>query len=278
MTTTVKQELKTTSNYDLFELHSFNREVTKTADLEKSMLKHGFIGAYPMHVIRNGKGKLKIVGGHHRYAVARKLGIPVKYVVCENDVPTIHELEKATRVWSLADYLNSYCQLGHEQYLTIKKYHERTGISLSQCISLCAGESAGSSNHKDKFKTGAYQCGDMQHAGDVALIVGDLRKMGIEYARKDKFVWAISKAARVELFDIAYFVKRAKANVGQFSVQPTVDKYLAMIEHVYNYLSKRSRVPVVFLATEEMRKRNAIHMANERKGGRFCRNSAHANA
>ena len=41
-------------------------------------------------------GKAKIKAGHHRFTVARRIGIPVKYVICDElSEVTIQELEEA---------------------------------------------------------------------------------------------------------------------------------------------------------------------------------------
>ena len=132
-----------TTNYEKFELLSFNRDVNKTKFLEASMKKHGWIDAYPMHVMRGQNGNLRIKAGHHRFEVAQQLSIPVKYVVSD-DNSTIYELEQATNNWNLNDYLVSFVRSGHPAYDKVKRYRERTGISLIACISMLGGQSAGS--------------------------------------------------------------------------------------------------------------------------------------
>lgn len=253
-----QESLRQTTNYDLFELHPFNREVSKTKALEASMKKNGWIGAYPMHCITNGNGKFKIVGGHHRFTVARKLGIPVKYVVCENKNVTIHELERATRGWSMVDYLTSYCALDKEQYLAVRTYHEQTGINVSQCVSLIAGESANSHNHHEKFKLGTYKTGNISHAMDVARVVLKIKSLGFKLATSMMFVGAISKVLYIEKFNIDAFIKRASANSTMFKRQSSVKDYLAMIETIYNYKNQKAKLPIVFLAQQAADKRNAV--------------------
>lgn len=251
------QELKATNNYELFEMHTFNREVRATSALERSMLTYGFIGAYPLHVVKNGNGKLKIVSGHHRYTVARKLGIPVKYVVCEESGPAIVELENATRSWSLEDYLKSYCQLGKTAYLVVKGYHEYTSIPLQLCIKLCAGLTTASGSQQ--FKAGTYRIGDMTHANNVAFVTGELRKIGVDFASSTRFASSISKVLRVKEFNVKHFLQRAKKNVRLFTKTTNDNDCLAMIETVYNHASKMPRLPLAFLATEEMRKRQGFN-------------------
>lgn len=242
--------IQETSNYDRFELFDFNRDVGKTSALEKSMLAHGWLDPYPMHVVKNGSGKLKIKAGHHRFHVARKLGIPCKYVVAEDKGETIHELEVATRPWSMSDYLSSFCRIGNEDYLAVREYLELTGIPMNSAISLLAGDSAGSGNHGPKFKNGTYKIGDQSHATDVAQIVLGCANRGVPFSRHQLFVAAVSSVCRVPEFDQDLFLSRVETNVGLMTPQPTRDAYVSLIEQVYNHGAKRNRLALAFMAKE----------------------------
>lgn len=150
-------KIQVTRNYDKFELLAFNRDVKRTTALERSMERYGWIDAYPMHVVPNGGVKLKIKAGHHRFTVAKKLGLPIKYVVCKDQGETIHELEVATTPWTLKNYLDSFVRCERPDYISVKEYHEKTGINLSQCISMLGGDLASSHNMGKKFKDGTYK-------------------------------------------------------------------------------------------------------------------------
>lgn len=245
-----------TNNYDRFELHEFNRDIGRTKYLEASMKAHGWISAYPMHVVRNGNGKLKIKAGHHRFFVARSLGIPVKFVECSDDA-TIHELEKATTPWSMADYLYSFCRKGKEAYLEVKDYHVKTGISLGSCISMLGGQAAGSNNFADSFKAGTYQIRDTTHAGIVADIILHCKKCGIKWATHDLFVKAVSRIAWADSFDPIILKHKISTFPYLVERQPNLSAYTDMLESVYNRQNK-TRVPLAFLADEAARERNAI--------------------
>lgn len=252
----MSEKLMTTTDYSMFTLHRFNREVKKISDLEKSMRKYGWISAYPMHVVKNGDGLLRIKGGHHRYTVAKKIGIPVKYIVCEDGGVAIHELEKGTKPWSMADYLNSYYALGNPHYICVKEYSE-TGIPLMACISLCAGETAGSHNHLSRFKAGTYRIGHLGHAGDVRRVVIALKQIGFTKATTTMFVHGLSRVLRVKEFCIDTFIKRASVNPGLLVPQPNQASYIDMIEAIYNHASKKKRLPLAFLAQEEAIRRQS---------------------
>ena len=251
--------IKATSDYSRFLLHEFNRDVEKTGRLEESTKKHGWISAYPMHVTQDG-ARLKIKAGHHRFTVARKLGIPVKYVICDDSANiSIHELEISTNQWKLNDYLTSYCRIGNKNYTDVKAYHEKTGISLNLCTSLLAGSQAGSSNHIHKFKNGTYKTGDTKHADIIAHIVTILSLAKIKISTNNYFVNALSRALFVHQFKPEMFIDKALKNAAIMVKQPTTDRYMELIEEIYNYQArKNTRLSLVFLAKEAALDRTPI--------------------
>jgi hypothetical protein len=248
--------IETTMDYDLFELHDFNRDVVKIKNLTSSMRTHGWIDAYPIHAIRNGNKKFKIKAGHHRYVVAKELRVPLKYVVC-NDNATIPELERATNPWRLADYLISRVRSGDPHYLAVKQYMDRTGITLQQCISLLGGESAGSHNKQEPFKDGKFTLGDRTHADIVADIIVHCRSCGIPVATLSLFVNAVSKMAWIPEFNPAVFKQKVTNFKSLVQKQPTAQAYLELIEAIYNRQSKAKK-PLAFLADEAAKKRSAV--------------------
>lgn len=252
----MKTQIIESKNYAIFELHEFNRDVKKTKYLEESMKTHGWISAYPMHVIRNGKNKLKIKAGHHRFVTAKKLNIPVKYVVCDDDI-SIHELEKSTTNWSKYDYLISHIRSGKDEYVPILSYYEQTGISLNACIAMLAGEGAGSHNKVKEFKDGSYKLGDVTHANIVKNIVLHCKKHGVKWAHHYLFVNALSRMIYVEEFNPSFFMKKAKAFKKNFEKQKDVKGYLELIERIYN-LRNRNKIPLVFLSEIAINNRNPI--------------------
>jgi hypothetical protein len=244
----MKQALRSTENYDLFELHDLNRDVERLERLKDSMKRHGYIKAYPLHVIKNGSGKLKVKAGHHRLAAASVLGLPVYYVVSD-DKATIQELENATNPWTLKDYLTSYVRQGRPEYIAVQRYVEETGISLGNAISLIAGEEAMSKNKAAKFKDGKFKPGNPSHAMKIKDIVLFMQSKKIDFASNSLFIGALSKALFVQEFDPARFKKKIAAHKAIFEKQPDVNSYLDVIEAVYNRQSK-DKLPISFLAKE----------------------------
>jgi hypothetical protein len=247
-------KIQESTNYDKFEMLSFNRDVHKTSYLELSMRKHGWIDAYPAHVVPNGNGKLKIKAGHNRFFVARKLGIPIKFVVC-GDNATIFELEKATTKWTLKDYLISFIRSGYSDYQVVDNYAKKTGINLGQCISLLAGESASSSNWESRFKAGTFRLGDPLHATIVADIIILCKTLGVTIATNFLFVQAVSKIVWPAEFSLSQMKDRIINHKELIQKQPTQKDYITMLDTIYNYKS-RTKIPLAFLAEQAAKERN----------------------
>ena len=245
-------------NYGQFELLEFNRDVRntkKTRNLEASMGKRGFLSAHPLDVVKNGNGKYKIKCGHHRFTVAKKLGIPVKFVISNDDM-TIYEDEGTKNKWSYQNYLESHIRNNNKEYVPVKKYHEKTGIALTLCISMMAGQSAGSGNQSELFKTGLYKLGNLEHANTVGDIVMYCQNIDLVCAAHSNFVRAISKIVRVKDVTIATLRSKLKVHKSYIETQPSVDAYVEMIDSIYNR-KNQNKIPLAFLADKEARRRSS---------------------
>lgn len=223
-----------TKNYDKFELHEFNRSIHNIERLQESMKIHGWIDAYPMHVVENGSGKLKIKAGHHRFESARSLNIPVKYVICADD-STIHEMERATSGWTMRDYLESYARIGNPHYLKLSEYHRKFRIPLNVSVTLMGGKAANESGfHSVNFKDGKFKISNHTHAYKLGEIVLFLDELGVEFCRNSRFIVALSKVMHVDGLSIDELKKKMEHHVYMMTKQPDVAGYVAMLEKVYN--------------------------------------------
>lgn len=243
------------NDYEMFELTPFNRDIGQTILLENSMRKWGFLDAFPLYCVESPNGKLKIKDGHHRFVVAKKLGTPVKYVI-ETDGPSMHQLIAATSSWSMADFLASYCKAGFEQYLAVRDYHNRTGITLSMCLSLLGGQTGAGGNLIPAFKDGTYSIRDQPFADDVASIVAAARTHVPEVATRTNFVSALAKAMIVEEFKATRFLhKMEKFPFKLREPASTVVDYISNINTAYNHATK-DKIPLPFLIEAAMKARN----------------------
>ena len=249
-----------TNNFGRFILSDFNRKIRRTWHLEKSFKVDGFRDDEAISVTRvpnpkpGGPDLFRINDGHHRFYVARKLGIPVKYKETKLEPMAPSRKAKTTRAWNLQDCLEGYVNLLKPAYLAVKAYQVKTGIHLSACISMLTGGSAGSGNWTDQFKDGEYTLGDPAHANLVGDLVIHCRKEGCEVPQVlvnafSKLVWAVGFDSKVMKNKISLFPNLLnKKNLN------TKDEYIHLLEDIYNKKSQ-TRVPLAFNADEAARKR-----------------------
>jgi hypothetical protein len=248
MSTQHKPTLRCTKDYDLFEMHPYNRNVDKTKYLEKSMRSFGFDPGFPVRCIRNGSGRLKITHGHHRFHVARKLGIPVFFIEANNDIP-IFDSEMSTRPWDITDFTVARARAGEPEAEKVLQYQEQTGIPIGSCISLLGGELAGSRNRSRSLKAGSYKAGSTNYADLVGEIVIKCKDLGVAFAAKAAFVSAISKCVLIKEFDVDLFLHKVRKHISIMEPRSNANEYLDLIEMVYNRQSQK-RIPLAFLARE----------------------------
>lgn len=249
-----------TDNYSIFEVHTFNREVKRTKNLENSMIKHGYMPAYPLNVKKGRNGKLVIKDGHHRFEVAKKLGIPVAYSI-GSDTASPTETVLATNLWKLEDFLTAYIGIGKTDYIDVFDYHRKTGLSISLCANLLGGYVAESGNFSVAFKKGTYKVNRDSYLSDVIYdFIKLFKELEIEISTDSKLINALSRIIIAKSCDTNNLKSKIIKNKQLIKKKSSMDEYTEMFADVYNY-GERNRIPLKFNTDEkikEMGKSNLI--------------------
>lgn len=264
------EELKVhcTTNYDLFELHPINREVQKEKKLRDSIRRYGPRPEFPIGVVPNGNGKYQIKFGHHRFFVCRELGVPVYYIIAPDDEFPIHTAEETTRNWNLRDFMVSHNRAGtSDAYRELKMFHESTGIPLSCCVGMLAGELAASQNHTDRFKRGEYTIRPIgrEHAEKVARIIRHCEAAGCHFAKHANFVKAVSRIAWVPHFDEHQLYAKLRRAPTLLEPCTSVEGYVEGLSRLYAYGTSTNKLQLMLDADEAARSRNAALRSQARK-------------
>lgn len=234
------------------------------------MITHGFDPGYPLRCLRRHDGKLEITSGHHRFAIAVELGIPVWYVVCLNDI-SLFEAERTTIAWKLRHHVQAYSKAGVKDVLILKKYAEETGMPMNCALELVRGRSAMSSHGLIDEN---YQAGDMKHADEVAQMLSIFAYLGIPYSRQTNFVKALSQMLLAPDFNIRQFERKSKAHTEQFKKCATIKEYLDNFAHVMNFQSRdENKKPWAYIAAAASKARcvSSPESTTRIKGGRKAR-------
>lgn len=229
--------LRITKDYSKFEPLPQNRNVNprRCKRLKESMMKHGFINAYPLHVVPNGNGKLKIKEGHYRFQCAQELGLPVAYVV-SNDNASLTELVNTLVRWNLEDYKDSFINAGNKQYVELGEYTEKTGIPTSRAIALFSAhnlnDGGGSLNN---FKSGTFKITETCLANKVAELVVLCRTLGVKFASSGMFVNALARVINAEGFNMNRMKTKIRSHYHRMKKQASIDDYIFMLEKIFNF-------------------------------------------
>ena len=259
-------KLQCTRNYELSDAHEYNRPLRDDPYLERSMRERGFMPSSPIHVIRGGDGKLKIVRGHKRFAYAKRLGLAVYYVL-DDSASEPWDLEAGFGPhWSQRDYVYAHAQTGKPDYRQVLDFADEHHLAMGVAVSLLGGQSdTSATNLKTRVRTGTFIVTDEAHAQDVGDLVECLAESGIVFARQSPFVIALSKCLRVAEFDADSFTHKMRLHGHRLSKRSTVDDYVDEIEAAYNYAAKASlRLPLAIRVRQVMAERNPG--ARARKG------------
>lgn len=113
-----------TMEYDLFNFIVGNREIRVNKALENSIKEYGIL--QPIKVNKD----FNIIEGQHRYMSAKKNGVPIKYIVTDDQaayrINEISELNSTSRKWNVKDYIHSFAAQGNEDYIKLNSLVEET--------------------------------------------------------------------------------------------------------------------------------------------------------
>jgi len=233
----------TTKDYGLFKLHDVNREIgegtLKYAQLENSMLEHGWWATEPMIVYpENGNGLFTIVKGHHKFNIAKKHGLPVRFQIDDKMIPIgVREDAGGRPVWSLADWSASYRkEASNPNYKKLEDFRQKTKIPISACIHLFTIGQTNVDTLK-AIRKGTFKVMDptlAETVGDLVMYCTDLR---VPFSTKSAFVRAISQIVRSRVVDLDVLKKRIRTNIHLMMKKHYSQDYLSILSQVYNFRS-----------------------------------------
>jgi len=227
-----------TRNFNKFVLAPLNRDISRhnIEKLKESMRRKGFRSANAIDVVKMDGG-LVIQSGHHRYMASRELNIPLKYIISEDSI-TPHELEDATKMWDLKDYLFSWEEKGRLQYAEVSLFHHHTGIALSMCLAILQGHGAEGRRKESvqAFKKGNYKITNRDFADQIADLVDAARTGGFKHAGNWMFVDALVKLVKLNplFIDLKRLKRQLKKYGKKLTRQGTVKDYIQDISDWYN--------------------------------------------
>jgi len=233
-----------TDNYDQFSITKENRGLIPSSvrSLVHSMKRYGWIDAFPMMVIPR-EDTLEIRDGQNRFAAAKEIRIPVKYVVHQNgqgEIP-IAELNKYQKTWTALDYCKSYANQGDPDYQTVVMFMAEEELPLTPSLALLSQISVSLIT----VRNGNFSVVDVAWAREMASHLRQLRKAMAWSPLKANFVRVFVKACLVKGFSPSKLVKKMTANPDKCIDMATEAGLAKMVEDVYNHRNRRP-IPLAY--------------------------------
>ena len=249
----MKPVLMCSNNYGMFTCKSINRpvELEKHRKLFASMKEHGFIKSFPITVKRNN-GKLEILDGQHRHAIAVQLKLMIYYIEIEENID-IPEINSCQVPWTVQTYIDSYAQGGNVEYIAVKEFKDKYHLPIGTCAALLAG-TISYQNVFPQIKTGTYKVKDVSHAERVGSVLEQISTV-YKKAKEKNFIDAICSICRLKDVDLSRLIENIRKHPHMMQPFGTRDTILTMLEGVYNF-GKRTLYPLAINAQNEMKKRN----------------------
>jgi hypothetical protein len=245
-------QIKSTTNYAIFAEDSYNRCVRSNPGLLASMKEYGWIDAFPMMVVSRGN-QLVVKDGQHRLEYAKKLKLPVKYVLVDEDGLQASRTSVGLP-WSLKDYAASYAKRGNKQYERLLSFRDETGLSVGLCADLLSGK-AGVNGSSKSVKDGTFKVSHEDSARQVVSVIHTAQQV-VKWGAHHRFVCAIAQCVIHAKINVGTLCDKIRTNPGKLVLQPTTTDFINLIESVYNYRNHNSLPIAHKVKTAMTRKHN----------------------
>lgn len=244
-----------TKDYSLFAPYELNRKLRPNPVLEASMKKYGFLCSRPVACFRRADGKLEIFDGHHRFMIAKALGIGIWYII-ERVPVDLYYINEGDGRWTGTDWLGARVRAGDKDCKVVVDYMDQhPGVKMGSAAALVAGNTSLSSGVVKEIVKGVFVKGKSQsHADRVGKLIDLCTAKGLPFATSSAFTNALSQAVKIPEMDFDHFLHVIDMRAHLIMKRGTLDEYLKELESVYNHGAKTKRLWLSARAQEESRK------------------------
>ena len=230
-------QIDSTFDLDQFKQIDGNRIVDNNHvnRLKNSIIQNGML-INPIIVNR----RMEVIDGQHRLAAAKLAKSFIYFIVAKNytleDVQTLNANQKK---WAFNDYLESYAQLGLEDYKQLMDFQKRFPfLTATALLSVASGKrSHNGKNGKTSFKDGNWKFGDVKKAEEVANKILDFEPYFPGW-KSQRFIGSLMKMFDHHNYDHSIMLQRLAAQPSAMHECATRDQYIDLMESIYNYRSR----------------------------------------
>jgi len=255
--TEVTEMIKTTTDYSQFSMMDQNRDVDmdnrRVKNLAKSMQQYGWLDAFPMMVKKIG-GKMIVIDGQHRLAVAREYGIPAKYVIENKDID-VAQLNDTSHAWTVDDFVKRYAKEGVADYVSLIAFSDHYGISVNMAAGLMNNTSS-PGNVIHRVKNGTFKITSRPMATSIAECYQRLCAANKAFGKANALK-VLFACFQVSYFDPDRLVNGARKRSSEIKSITKIELFFDMFEDIYNF-GRKEKHPLRFDAEQAMKSRRIM--------------------
>jgi hypothetical protein len=226
--------IKETSKYDMFQTVKGNRAVmpAHVKNLMEAISQTNLLAYNPIII----NSELEVIDGQHRLEAAKRLGVPIYYVVTEEKVGAteVHLLNSRNRSWTSQDFLETYIAHGKQDYVVIRDFMEDYGFSLSLSVMMLSGFKRQERGERNDFLVGKFKVTTLKEAQELAHRIDELQPfLAARVSRVREFLFAIRAAYKVVSHE--ELVDQFRESEFRITRHSYLREYLKDLEEVINY-------------------------------------------
>ncbi len=228
--------IKSTKNYEMFIFREDNREKIDQVHVKRikdSIELRNLLDLRPIVV----NEKYEILDGQHRLLAAKSLGVEIFYQIEKKLEAQDIIAMNINKAWTNGDFLNFYCQHGYPEYLKLKEFMKKNGITLKIAISIAIGQ-AKIGFHDFKIGNFVFHEESLGYELDICWeTINYIKKMNgfSSYTMSSRFWKALLKLIRHPYFDQKKWRDNMQKMIEHFSPRARAEDYVHMVQTVYNW-------------------------------------------
>lgn len=193
---------------------------------------------------------LQVIDGQHRYEAARRLGLPISFMVMPGwGIREVTVLNVNSRNWTLYDFLVSYTRSGNPNYARFKQFCDQHAFELTTSQLIVTGKRAGRRSPNDSFRSGKLVVSEAQ-LSDAVSTAGKIADMQLFHPlgwKSRNFVEAMLTLFALKEYSHEGMLERLAAHPDLLLAKARslrVDEYLKIFVEKYNYRRTHGQISV----------------------------------
>jgi hypothetical protein len=187
--------------------------------------------------------KYEIIDGQHRFEVQKELGLPIVYIQKRGyGLHEVHALNMSRLNWGIKDFMNSYADLGMEEYIKYREFWKKYRFDHLTCLGILLGHSSRAGGTEfTAFADGKFKIKSIKHAEELADKIMMVKELYPGYLRSN-FVTAMIRLLNHPNYDHVEFLTKLRYQRDKMYDVASTNQYLQMIDEIYNYRRQGKKI------------------------------------